>query len=55
MINYGFFIAVEDFFLGEQVETMVQFDGRASVGRDGQGQIPKGVKGHAAVPTYGAL
>ena len=54
-IDYGFFIAVEYFFLGEEIEAVVQFDGGVAVGRQRQWEIPEGVKGHAAVPADGAL
>jgi len=51
----GLLVAVEYLLLGEEVETVVQFDGRAPVGRDGQGQIPERIEGDAAVPAHGAL
>merc|ERR1740128_43903 len=51
----GFFIAVEYFFFSEEIQTVLEFDGGTLVGRDGQGEIPEGIKGDAAVPANGAL
>lgn len=56
--SYRLFISVEYFFFDKKIEAVVQLDvgddtlaGR----RDGQREIPEGIKRHAAVAAHGTL
>jgi len=52
---YRLFVSVEYFFFAEKIEAVLQLDVGFAGRRDRQGEIPKGIKRHAAVTADSAL